>query len=89
MAALILAFVNQKRCKKLREEIEKEVRVKELGSNAGMRRVLQDISEKSTDGYLWINPILLWAKFPEDGEDDTVEAMRAHGWKVIRRALRK
>lgn len=89
MAALILAFANQKRCRKLWEENKKKVRVEELGSNSGMRRVLQEISELSTDKYLWIDPMLLWARFPEDGEDNTVEAMREHGWKVIRRALKK
>jgi hypothetical protein len=89
MAALILAFANQTRCRKLREESKKKVRVEALGLNWGMRRVLEAISEKSTDGYLWINPMLLWAKFPEDGEDDTVEAMREHGWRLIRKALKK
>ncbi|KAI9652610.1 MAG: hypothetical protein M1821_008357 [Bathelium mastoideum] len=89
IAALILAFANQGRCRKLREESEKKVRVEELRVNSGMRRVLEAISEKSTDGYLWINPKLLWAKFPEDGEEDTAEAMREHGWKLIREALKK
>jgi hypothetical protein len=89
MAALILAFANQTRCQKLREESKKKVHVEALGLNWGMRRVLEAISEKSVDGYLWISPMLLWTKFPDDGDEDTAVAMREHGWKVIRKALRK
>lgn len=89
MAALILAFTNQKVCRKLREETEKKVRVKDLGSNRGMRRLLRAISEVSTDRYLWINPMLLWATFPEEGAEDTPGAMREHAWRVIHRALKK
>lgn len=89
IAALILAFANQTRCQKLREESQRKVEVKELWRNSGMTRVLEKISEKSADGYSWIDPMLLWATFPEDDEEDTPKTVREHGWKVICRALRE
>ncbi|KAH6892530.1 hypothetical protein B0T10DRAFT_458239 [Thelonectria olida] len=45
MAALILAFVNQTRCQKLREECEEKVKVKELWQNWGMTSVGEDQRE--------------------------------------------
>ncbi|MCJ1461421.1 hypothetical protein MMC07_000018 [Pseudocyphellaria aurata] len=89
IAALILAFANQNRCRKLRKESEKTVCVEELRDIAGMERVLHSISKEPIDrGYLWINPMLLWAEFPED-EDESAEAIRQYGWKKICNALQK
>ena len=89
MAALILAFANQKLCGDLRKKSGKQVKVEELWQIQGMSKMLEAISKKSTDGYLWINPKLLWAEYSDDGDEDTVVAVREHGWKVIRTALKK
>jgi subtilisin family serine protease len=91
MAALIVAFVNQVRrpCWTIREESELKIRLETLWENGGMIKVLELASQKTSDNYSWISPNLLWRTFPEDDEPDTVETSRAHGWKIIRRALRR
>jgi hypothetical protein len=89
MAALVLAFANQSRfkCVAERKKIEALVDVKGLWENSGMIDLLDKVSEKSPDGYKWIYPQLLWRKYPENGEQETLDTSRAHGWKTIRKAL--
>lgn len=89
MAALVLAFVNQSRIKCMAEleTAKKSVDVKRLWENSGMIDLLEKVSEKSPDGYLWIDPRLLWRKYLKDGEEETLDTSRAHGWKTIRKAL--
>jgi hypothetical protein len=94
MAALILAFANQRMCKAPRDECEEKLRQRGIHwdyiwLNEGMRRVLKAISMKSRcKGYLSISHKLLWNDYRDDrdGDGETNEAMRKHGWMVIYRA---
>lgn len=90
MAALIMGFVNQKRCKKERQETEKLVRLDALWETWGMIRMLEKISEENIDnaGYSWIDPKLLWKDY-RDRPGSTNEMARAHAWRVIQEALEK
>jgi hypothetical protein len=98
MAALILAFANQTRCRIPREECGRKLKKRgvhwrDLWLNEGMRRVLEAISVKSADGgYLSISHNLLWKEYRDERDTDedsmgTNQAMRDHGWKVILDAL--
>jgi hypothetical protein len=75
MAALILAFVHQRRPKEERDEYSRIS--EELREISGMKKVLRRISNQSKDGYLWINPELLWGGFnPEIDRDPQAYARR-------------
>jgi hypothetical protein len=95
IAALILAFANQRRCKASRNECEEKLRKKGIHwdymwLNEGMRKVLQAISIESTcSRYLSISHKLLWKDYLDDRDTygEKNEAMRKHGWKVIHDAL--
>jgi hypothetical protein len=97
IAALILAFANQTRCRILRNECEEKlekrgVHWRYLWLNEGMRRVLAAISEPADSGYLSISHNLLWKEYRDERDTDeesrgTNHAMRDHGWKVILHAL--
>jgi hypothetical protein len=96
IAALILAFANQIRCRKPREKCEEKLKTRGvhwryLWLNEGMGRVLEAISEPDS-GYLSISHKLLWKEYQDERDTDedsmgTTQAMRDHGWKVILDAL--
>ncbi|KAJ4179451.1 hypothetical protein NW767_014625 [Fusarium falciforme] len=88
IAALILAFVNQSRCKNDREEYQKRVKVRDLWKNGGMIKLLQEISKPVGD-YRWIDPRLLWSAYPERYEEQTADSRRNDAWRRICKALRK
>ncbi|KAI6091062.1 hypothetical protein F4821DRAFT_211082 [Hypoxylon rubiginosum] len=90
MAALILAFVNQIRCKAERTNLGTE-KLEMMRENYWMARILKHVSDESDDNYSWINPGLLWIK--ESGEDmrDKLshEELKRHAWGVLDAALKK
>jgi hypothetical protein len=88
MAALILAFVNQKRCEMNKKECG---RINFIRENWGMIAVLEKISAKF-NGYSWIDPELLWAERALDDKDEwdqwlPGEGSKKRAWKVVRKAL--
>ncbi|KAI1842174.1 hypothetical protein JX266_011582 [Neoarthrinium moseri] len=84
MAALILAFVRQKRCSRERTRLEEFL--VDLPEISGMRKVLQKISNPVASGhYQWIHPDLLWKDFKTKFEDE--EGRRAYAWRMLRDAL--
>ncbi|KAI0836730.1 ankyrin [Hypoxylon sp. FL0890] len=65
MAALILAFVEQKICKIQRAKAEKLVRVEKLHDNYWMSALLKSISSlEANSGYHTMRPELLWKDLP-------------------------
>lgn len=95
MAANILAFANQTRadCKAARQKSEEVVDTSRLWTNEGMIKVLEKCSDEALErsqqsSYRWIDPKLLWKTFAKDDDDDEILPPE-HGWRTIRRALKK
>lgn len=89
MAALVLAFVFQKKCKKQREDVELKFGGKNLIlKTENMAALLHQISKKAGD-YRYIHPSLLWEDFNArvKGVEDTPDERMKHAWEIIRRAL--
>ncbi|OTA69997.1 ankyrin [Hypoxylon sp. EC38] len=89
MAALILAFVEQKICKIQRATAEKFVKLEKLHDNYWMSALLKSISNSEANpGYHTIGPELLWKDlnklYKKTKEKDKC---REHAWNVITNAL--
>jgi hypothetical protein len=88
IAAIILAFTWQTRCKKEREKAAKKVRLDDLRTNWGMAKVLSRISKTKGDFHS-ISPQLFWEDYHdlEDPMQNEIES-RQHAWQIIEVALR-
>ncbi|KAL2836698.1 peptidase S8/S53 domain-containing protein [Aspergillus pseudodeflectus] len=88
IAALILAFTWQTRCKKEREKVIKKIRLDDIQTNSGMARVLSRISKIKGDFYS-VSPQLFWEDYHdlEDLMQNEIES-RQHAWQIIEAALR-
>ncbi|KAL2855140.1 hypothetical protein BJX68DRAFT_23369 [Aspergillus pseudodeflectus] len=88
IAALILAFTWQARCKKEREKAANKVILDDLRTNSGMAKVLSRISKTRGDFHS-ISPQLFWEDYHdlEDPIQNESEA-RQHAWQIIEAALR-
>jgi hypothetical protein len=90
MAALVLAFWYQRRCRDERMEVEKFVDMEELRRNKVMSSLMmQNMGTKGENAnFSYIRPQLLWMNYsPLSEEHRRPEYKRRHAWAVIQDAL--
>lgn len=86
MAALILAFVNEKRCAKEREEAEEWGALQELSKTGGMARLLGSLrGPRDGSPYILIPATLFWKRSSKQGTDDEDKRI---AWDIIKRVLK-
>lgn len=91
IAALILAFVWQKKCKKDREDFDRAFGKDAISSILKvdkMAKVLEQISQQEGN-YSWVHPGLLWKDLNPRIRmaRDTADERQRYAWEVIRTAL--
>ncbi|KAI1394275.1 ankyrin [Hypoxylon trugodes] len=87
MAALTLAFAEQKICKAERNKAQEFIELEDLYENFGMSMLLRNVSvSEASPGFLFVHPDLLW-KDLDIRVNKLREDWRAHAWDVIKKAL--